>query len=266
MSPFLWVLGGVAALGLIASGQVRRYERDLANDVSSRLSGPNRQVSIKTKPRGLEGYLTGDLNRVTISATKFETPELPLFTEPDREKRGRCRKLEIRLADFVLGRLHVQHLDADIPSCRYDLRFAQQKHRIRLSESGEGVGNVSLNEADLSDYAVRKYPILKQVSVRLDHGGVRIKGLVDVVVFAGQFELSGSLARNGNRGIDLVNAGMTLNGKSVDPAQLSAMLTRLNPLVDLDRDLGLHGAMDVEGVRFRRGSVEAWGKARIPSR
>ena len=40
----------------------------------------------------------------------------------------------------------------------------------------------------------------------------------------------------------------------------------LNPVVDLDRDLGLHGAIDVQGLRLEHNVLRVWGAARIPKR
>lgn len=267
MNPLVLALGAIGLFGLFGGSEVHRYERDAARDLSSMLGGPSRKVAVTTRPRGLCGYATGDLARATIDASLFDTPELPLFTEPDRPKDGRLGRLELRLHDFTLAELHVESLSANIPSCRYDLRLARSARKIRLSESGEGEGQVLLSQDDLAGYAAFKYPFLKGLRVRLLPAGLlEMNGVADMLAFQAPFEASGRLALDGPRKIILLDPHMSMNGWPVDAKTLDSLLGRVNPLIDLDRDLHLHGAMDLTSLEVLDGFVQAWGIARVPVR
>ena len=99
MNP-LAILGAFGLIFGIGSGEVRRFERAVAAEISQKLGGEGRKVSVSTQLNGLAG-VWGDLKTATIRASHFETVGLPLFTEPGRRTNGRVGLLKIELSDFV---------------------------------------------------------------------------------------------------------------------------------------------------------------------
>ncbi|RYG34563.1 NAD-dependent epimerase/dehydratase family protein, partial [bacterium] len=57
---------------------------------------------------------------------------------------------------------------------------------------------------------------------------------------------------------------MILNGEPATDSLSKALIGILNPILDLDKDLGLQGAMDVTSICLKGNVMTAEGKARIP--
>lgn len=264
LKPALVLLGlaGGALLGLGRSELVR-LERAAALEIASKLSGQDKNVGIATRTSFLE-LLGGRVERVTIRASQFSTSSLPLFTEPERSRRGSIGLLRIELEQFSLGKLHIRKLEAEIPGCRFDLALAMDKRQIRLSQSGEGWGQVWIDDADLERFILAKFPEIKTVSVRSDRGFVWVEGYGEFLIISTQFRVLAKLVPEGTSKIALANARIAFDGLPADAAAAQAVLDTLNPVVDLDKDLRLHGAISLEGVFPENGSLRAWGKTKIP--
>ena len=64
----------------------------------------------------------------------------------------------------------------------------------------------------------------------------------------------------------LAEAKVYLDWRRAEPAAAQVLLDTLNPVVDLNADLGLFDALKIEGVKLDKGVIEAWGKTKIPER
>jgi hypothetical protein len=264
----MWGAVAVAALGFgfgWAGNQERSFERAAANEIAGRLEGEAKRVSVNVRPYGLGGAW-GELELAEIRASQFSVRGLPLHTEPERSTKGKVKSLVIDLADFRLRGLRVERLRAEIPGCRYDLGLALGKRTFRLSRSGEGTGWVSLLDADLADYILRKYAEITEVTVRSGPGFVSIDGRGDFLVVKASFSVLGRLEPEGGRRLVLTDPMVFLDGKRTTGAVADALLQTLNPVVDFDEDLGLEGAVDVESVRHVKGGIEATARVRVPIR
>lgn len=262
----LKLLVGIFALGgLVAGSEIHRFERDAAADVATKLEGPGKRVSLKTVAQGPFGLLKGDVRRGTIFASDFSAKELPLFTEPSRPQTGRLRELRLELDRFSLAGLRIDHLEAIIPDCRYDLGLAKREHKIRLSHSGEGQGLVRIKEHDLEDFVLHKYREIKSVSIHLRNGRAEVEGEGEFLLIRTRFHVVAKLSPVDLRRLSLTDATVDLNGEPAGPEASAALLKGLNPVVDLDKDLRLHGAIDVGDVALERGNLTARGATRIPS-
>ncbi|HRK20500.1 MAG TPA: LmeA family phospholipid-binding protein [Fimbriimonadaceae bacterium] len=262
----VWAL---AALGLafgLGSREVRRFESLAANDIASVLNGESKAVRVRSELNGFVGGALGDMKRVTIEARSFQTDSLPLFCEPERGTKGKVRELQIRLSDFVLGGLRVESLEATIPDCRFDYDLAVRERKIRLSRSGVGEGRVRLKEDDLEAFILRKFREIKRVDVRLDRNRVYVKGFGEFIVVQTDFEVIAKLQPVEGNKLLLTDAKVFFGEFVADPLVRDLVLRTLNPVVDIDADLGLNGAMQMEGLEIADGKVEAWGKAKIPDR
>lgn len=258
-----WVLGAVV-LSLFGGAAVRRFESMAAKDIRSKLTGDSVAVQIRTVPHGLLGHLSGDMDRVTITAKHFQTEGLPLFTEPDRSKRGKARKLNIQLEDFMLAGLRIDSLTASIPNCRYDFGLATRKGRIRLSQSGVGEGGVTVLAKDLERFILAKFHEIKRVSVHLDHGRVRVEGYGEFLIVKSDFSVdAGLVAQNGVQ-LMLTDAKIAFGGQPAEAVAAQTLLDSLNPVVDLDKDLHLYGAIQVKRVELEGDRLVASGDTTIP--
>jgi len=258
------ILIGLLGLGLLqaANAEVRRFERLAAADLYGKLAGEQRKVEVKTKV-GPEA-LFGEVHQVTIRASQFTTQGLPLFTEPNRSRRGRVRNLRIELADFELSGLPIQDLKADIPDCRFDLPLATRRRQIRLSQSGVGLGEVTIAERGLETFILRKFSEIKRVKVRIDRDKVFVDGYGEFLIFATDFSVIARLEPQDGDKLVLAHARILLDGKVADDATRKVLLDTLNPVVDLNRDLSLYGAIRVEKLILRDGLLKGVGTTRIP--
>jgi hypothetical protein len=256
---FLGLLGG---LFHVAGSGVHSFEAAAAQDISAKLQGSSRQVHVKADV-GPEA-LWGDLYSVRIEATKFETDGLPLYTESKRSHRGLVRNLHLELRDFSLKGLHIDRLSADIPGCRYDFPLAVRHRQIRLSQSGTGEGEVVIGERDLESFILSKFPEIKRANVKIDRGEVVVEGYGEFLVIATNFRVAARLeVADGNK-LVLAGAQILFDGRIADDASQRVLLDTLNPVVDLDKDLALFGAITVKHIELRDGQLIASGPIRIP--
>ena len=247
----------------LSSVETARFERAAAADIASRLSGDAVQVSVKIVPNGIAAAW-GEVSSATISANNFSLDQLPLFTEPDRSQYGKLHRLRIQLSDFRLRGLLVSELTVDIRDCRFDLGLARSERKLRLTRSGEGLGTVKIAEDSLAEYIVEKYAEIKSATVRVYNDVIWVEGYGEFLFLKTDFAIIAHIVAVDGTKLTLTDAKIYFDWQRADPAAVQILLDILNPVIDLDADLGLFGAITVEHVRLRNGVLEASGPARIP--
>lgn len=260
---FLVAVGLVGLLFGVGSSEVRRFENAAAKDIASRLTGEAKLVKVRTKLDPFQA-MGGRIKSATINASEFSTDGLPLFTEPNGSKRGRLDELKISLKNFHLTGLKVKRLDARITHCRFDLGLAQQRGQIRLTESGTGIGTVEVDQTDLLDYIHVKHPLLKEVSLKFSQDKVFITGQSRFLSFDAFVEIESRLEPVGGNRIELVDANIKVNGQEANQISRKTILGLINPVLDLDKDLKLFGALNMNKIEIRGNTLRAEGIAKIP--
>lgn len=262
---FGFILAGFALLFGAGAAETRHLEQLAATDIKSKLEGPRAKVDVRTRAVGLKA-LSGHLKRVMISASDFTAPGLPLFTEPELSQSGRIDDLRIELRNFALGALGIAELSSSIPDCRYDLGLAINHGKIRLSKSGLGTGSVTVTAGALEPFILHKYREIKSVHVEIGNGHVRVSGYGEFLIIHTQFEVEATISPVEGTKLYLTDAQITFDGKPADPLSKKALLDTLNPVVDLNKDLRLYGAIEVEKVSLDKGVLRADGTTSIPNR
>jgi hypothetical protein len=260
---FLVALGLAGLIFGVGTSEVRRFENAAARDIKSRLQGASPQVQVRTKLDPFKA-IGGRLKSATITASDFVTDGLPLFTQPEGSKRGRLDELKISLSDFELTGLTVKKLEARIPDCRFDFGLAQRKGQIRLTQSGVGTGSVEVTRDALIKYVVRKHPTLRNVVIDMGPDQIVITGNGRFMAFDAHVEIRSRVSSPDGHTLQLVDADVQINGQKAIPAARDAVLKVLNPVVDLNRDLKLFGALTIESVEILETSLRAKGRAQIP--
>ncbi|MEQ1822292.1 MAG: hypothetical protein ABL949_07275 [Fimbriimonadaceae bacterium] len=259
----------LAAFGVFLGAgklEVRSFEHAAANDILSKLQGERKAVNVETHLNGLFGGVGGDIKEVLITAKEFSTQALPLFTEPDRSKRGIVRNLRIELFNFDLKNLHVESLKAAIPDCRYDYGLALSKRQIRLSRSGIGLGTVRIKSDDLAKFILSKYKEIKSVTVTVSNGKAFVEGYGEFALLSTKFLIISTLSSPDGKTLELANARVFFDDRAAEAASARVLLSKLNPVVHLDKDLGLLDAISIKGIRLEQGYIEAWGDTKIPTK
>lgn len=246
----------------VAREEVRQFERDAATDIASKLGGPDKRVWVQAKV-GPEAIF-GDVYSVHLAASDFTTEGLPLYTEPKRSKKGRIGTLTIEMRDFELSHLRVRRFDCQLKDSRFDFSLAVRKRQMRLSRSGEGMGEVEVDQEALADFIRFKFPEVKQVKVTLDRGQIVVEGDGQFLFLTTHFWIAAKLEPVGGDKMALMFPRLLVDGKPADDASRDALLGILNPVVDLTRDLRLYGAIDVKSIEIRPGRLIARGPTRIP--
>lgn len=257
-------LGIAGLLFGIGTSEVRRFENAAARDISSRLQGDSKLVKVRTKLDPFKA-IGGHLKSATITASQFSTDGLPLFTQPDGSQRGRLDELKIQLRDFELTGLRVNSLEARIPSCRFDFGLAQKKGQIRLTKSGVGTGSVEVGQDALKDFVLKRFPTVTKLSLQLGEDQVVLEGTGRFVSFQADIRLIGKLTSLDGNQIVVHEAKVYVGTQEANPIAAKAILDFLNPVLDLDRDLKLHGAIRIQKLELASGVLRASGEAKIPN-
>ena len=256
-----WLAAGIFGALLGGSSLTRSFEASAARDLSSRLQG---QPSVRIRARTSLTSLWGDIPSVKIEASNFTTEGLPLFTEPDRSKKGKVHRLEMHLTNFVLHGLAIQDLRASIPDCRYDFSLALRRRQFRLSQSGVGTGTVMVRDADLGAFLTTKYAEIKRVTVTIHNGFVDVDGYGEFIIVTTNFHVRARLGIQNDSQLVLLDPVIEFDGRRTEDAASKVLLDALSPIVDLNEDLGLHGAIQLRSIELGEGFVRASGIARIP--
>ncbi|MBS1723876.1 MAG: hypothetical protein JSS66_13090 [Armatimonadetes bacterium] len=252
-----------AAIGL-GDREIHVFERAAAKEIKGKLQGPDAQVRVQVVPDPI-GVLWGALDSATIEARDFSVDGLPLFTEPDRSKAGRCGKLVIDLKEFELRGLKVASLHSEIPACRYDRSLAWKSKTFRLSKSGTGRGTVRIRESDLAAFILHKYHEIKEVKVKVYNGVVWVEGYGEFLIVKSNFVVIADLKALGTK-LELSDAKVYFDWRKADALATKTLLQTLNPVVDFDKDLGLYDAVTVDRIKLEGGILEASGVTKIPTK
>jgi hypothetical protein len=261
MSPLIALAIGIGGLSAIRE-EVRRFERDAATDISAKLQGVHREVAVRAKV-GPEAAF-GDIHSVRIEARRFTTHGLPLFTEPQRSRKGLVRTLHLDLREFELSGLGIRRLQATLSDSRFDFSLAMRKRQIRLSHSGTGPAEVVVDAEALRRFILGKYPEIKSAMVTIDRDKVIVEGYGEFLLLSANFWIAARLEVGEGSQVNLTFPRILIDGRVADPVAGETLVRALNPIVDLDRDLDLHGALRLDRVQLRDGLLRAWGSLRIP--
>jgi hypothetical protein len=258
------LLGALFGFGLfrLGSGEIHRFESQAALDLSSKLDGEAKKVTIKTRV-GPE-IIFGEVFQARLEASDFSADGLPLFTEPKRNKFGYLKHLEMSFRHFNLRNLPIDRLDVSIPDSRFDLPFAAKKYKFRLSQSGLGTCSVQISASDLAAFIPKKFHEIKAVSVRFDRGMILVEGHAELLFLSTDFFVVSHLVPLDGTKLLLSDARVLFDGESVEADSAKILLDLLNPILDLDRDLGLHGAVHLRSIDLSSGILSATGTTTIP--
>lgn len=258
MELILWLTGGFLSFGEVTKSQ---FERSAAAELRSIL-GNQGKVTVSTRPN--LATIGGHLPSAKIVASDFTANGLPLYTEPSLSKRGRLDRLGIELKEFTLRGLLVQSLTAQIPNCRFDLDLAVKRRKFRLSQSGEGTGTVNIRAADLERFILLKYPSLKSCHLSLNKDRAIVEGETSLGTLPIKFRIEGRMESADGRSLRLVEPTAVINGAQSSDSSARALASSINPVLHLDRDLGLSGAVDIQTISLQNNQLMATAKTRIP--
>jgi hypothetical protein len=254
----------VAAFGLVfhfGGKEVHRFERLAECDLSHQLGVDIKNVSVRIKLGSLQ---LGHLAEVSIDAKNFTVEELPLSTESWRSRAGKIERLQIHLSDFTLGKLPFKELKVTLIDSRWDVTAAMRDRRFHFSRSGKGSFEATIDEVGLRTYISRRYPQVIPELVSIDLYKMTLEGNLVTPFGSSRFVTLAKGILSGPRTLSLAPAYLTFDGVSASDQLKKTFLKTLNPVIDLDRDFNLNGALSMTGIWFKKGEMVIVGTATIP--
>ena len=223
------------------------------------------QVRAQIIPRGLFGLFANDIYSVTLQAKGIETDRLPFSITPRSGWKGHIKRLRLRFTDFRLMGLPVERFDADIPNATYDLGDAVWKNRLQLRNAGIGSAFVSIRSAGLEAFLSNKYnQILSDVKVLIIQKQIYITGQLKFLGSFSPFSASGGLAARDERYVDILTPVFEINDAHVSDATTALLLKQFNPILDIEKDLGLGTFFTLRKVEVGEDAVTIRGSITFP--
>lgn len=245
----------------------RRLERAAERQILQQLGGQG-QVQVRIQPRwGAIGVWLARAKTITVQASGFQTAQIPFFTERNVPAWcGVADNVRIMLEDFSLSGLPIHRLEATIPRVLLDSREAAFRLRIRLFDAPWGEGSVVLDEQGLAQFVQRRLPEVRLPRVQVTPSQLYIHGELAALLTPWRFEARGVVAVRDGRQIVVEQVQVSLEGTDLNPTLVQKVLSALNPILDVERDLRLGKAFVVEHVEQEEGFVRLVGRATIPPR
>ncbi len=251
----------VAILLALGRGAVREWEKTAERELQSVIGG---KVNLRIQPDE-NGLLQGRLKRLVVDARDFTLNGFPFTLEPERPQSGRIRNFVLKMQSARLRGLRAETAYAEIPDVYYDRQLALSKRIFRLSATGIGNAVFVINENDLAEYIVRKYaPYIRQATVEITPEQTTVQGQVVFLGNTVRFRAVGKLAPREGVFLDLAEAQLEIEGGELPAQSVEILRQWLNPIIDLNRDLGIYDGLKVDMVLSEDGRMRALGKIWIP--
>jgi len=264
---FLLIAAGSLALAgaALLESSWGRIERAAELDVANSLGVSRGNVKIVAVADGLLGSVLGRVSSVEIAASGFAVDGNPFFCDPSLSSAGKLGILRLRLRDFVVRDLPVDALEADIPGCSFALGMLTSG-KVRLSRSGEGPGSVIIAAGDLRQYMLARFKVFESLEIRLEKYKLFAKGRAAFGPIRREFEIICDLEIAGKRALVIARPIIFIEGVRVRDGSEDSLVKAFNPVLDIDKDLGMAGAFDMEKIVIRECKALITGTARIPVR
>ena len=255
---------GITLLGLVLfSGFAAERARYAARrDLERAIPGSSFQVSVV--PRGFLGLAVGEVDSATVRGKGFAVQNLPFTVEPRGGLLARLRTLKLELSDISLRDLPVKTLTASIPRVQVDgFRVLFNGHfTIRGAESGTGVAVITAE--GLREFMAKKRPEFRELTVKLTPGEALVSGHAAVFLGPTPLEARVKIGVSEGRYLNAADAIVKLNGKEIPALLTQRLLQGLNPIIDVDRDLGLGDWLYVTSAEVGEGILTVRGRVTIP--
>lgn len=259
------LIGGILAvgLGLFANSTEQKFERQAAEQIKQEILGEEANCAVNIRP-AIVAAAWGELDAVSITASNFALQQTPIFQEPHFSQSGKIGNLSFSLSDFTLRGLRINQLEVNIPGCRYDFGLAKRTKQIRISRSGVGNGKVEVLADDLAQYIVHKFAEVKECSVQIRNGFLWVEGYGEFLIIKTKFAVIARLEPLDGHKLMLIQPKVYFDWVRAEPNSAKLLVDALNPIIDLNEDLRLFGALHVNQLELQDGKMIATGDAKIP--
>lgn len=212
------------------------------------------------------GLFANNIHALDIYGSGVSAERLSFIQVPRSGWKGRIQHLRLHLTDSVIAGMRVARLEADIPNVTYDLGHAFYKDRLFIRTAAPGTIEVWLDQSNLATFAVRKFGrTVNSIKATLAGDRLELVGNLKLLNSATPFSVSGLLSERDGQYVDLVDPIITLNGAPVDAARAHLLMSTINPVVDVEKDLHLGKLITVQRVTVSDHQLIIEGKLTIPT-
>lgn len=255
---------GCAAFLVIHGSLERRLQRDATQQVHKAF-GNTGTVRTRIALNGPLGVFSGDLRAVDIDGENLIVRDLPFYLMPNAERTGSIHHLRLHLRDVTLSGLPIARFEVDVPDIRFDIGSAIGRNRLMISRVGSGPAEARIEAGGLRRFILQKYEqILSDVVVWTQNRRLYFSGNARLFLSSQPFTADCLLVPRAGRYVDLIDARIVLNGVRLTPLQARNLITQLNPVLDIEKDLGLGGFLSLTQVEIDDGFVRLEGRATLP--
>ena len=206
-------------------------------------------VQIALQPRGLFGLIANDIRSIDVYGLRLQADNLPFGVHTKHSWQGSIQHLRLHYRDFRLRTLHIDRLDADVPNVKYDVQEALYREKLLLRGAGIGPASVALKTESLTLFINHKYPdFYSDLNIKLNPGQVILSGKTSILGLKLPFQVTGHLIQRDARYIDLIAEQILINGIRVMPQTAQSLVDKINPVLDINTDLGLNGIFTINDV------------------
>ena len=93
-----------------------------------------------------------------------------------------------------------------------------------------------------------------------------VQGVAALFVGEVRFKAVGKLAPRDGRYLDLAEVHIEIEGANLPPESANLLRQFLNPIIDIERDLGLYDGLAIDAVISELGKMRALGRVWIPNK
>ncbi len=255
---------GLFALATFHSGLEQRIRHDAAQQVHAMFHNTG-TVRATVEARGMFGLIASDIWAVDIYGEHLQTDRMPFTAYPKGGWKGSIRHLRLHLTDFTLADLPIERLDADVPSVTFDIGRVVWKEQIVVRGAGSGPAEVRVNKDGLRHYLLKRYTqTLSDVEIWIQNKKLYISGTAHFGLAPSHFVAACRLAPRAGRYLEVADPILMLNNHPVSPQLSAVILQQINPVLDVERDLGLGQVFTMAEVEIGESDVIIRGQATIP--
>lgn len=264
----LWRIAFILALVIVgAKEHTRRLERAAERHVLDQLGGSG-TVRVRIEPRwGALGVLLARAENIQVEASGFHTAQMPFFAEqPIPRWQGSARQVHIVFADFSVSGIPIRRFESRLFNVKLDSRAAAFALRVRLFGAERGPGWVELDEESMLAFIRRRLPEVHSPTVHISPSGVTIEGELVGLLVPWRFHASGIPRVVNSSSLSIDDVQVQMEGERLAPALVQKVLSALNPVLDVERDLRLGGAFVLERAELHSGFIRLIGRTTVPPR
>lgn len=258
--------GAIAIFGfaLLSNLLGQRTQHAIVHDLSHTAKGGHLQARVY--PRGMFGSLLGQANSVRVTGSGVSINELPFTIQRGGGLHANVERLFLDLSDIQLKGLPVKRLSVVLPSVSVDADALIGRERMVMRSAGEGKAEGEFSIDKLMALFSTKMPSVSDVHIETNSNGLKIRANMSFFGFPNTIEADGTLNIVDGKYLILAFSRLTLNGATADPLLAKGMLDTVNPVLDIQRDLGLGALLTLTDVETKEGAVIVKGKLTIPAR